>query len=190
MGEQNEGKIIQNGVEPTESSVDDVEQIRKALEEEKAKAEANLAGWQRAQADFINYKRRMEQEREETSKFAKAGLVCNILPALDDLDRAFDSIPAHLQTEAWIEGVRLIERKLRSCLEAEGLCKIDAMGESFDPNIHEAVKQDKGKEGIVVGEMLKGYKFKDKVIRPSKVIVGSGEDENQGNSGRGEQKEE
>jgi molecular chaperone GrpE len=168
----------------------DTEAMKKALEDEKARAETNLDGWKRAQADFINFKRRVEQEREEIIKSANAGLVCNILPVLDDMERALDSMPDHLAEDPWVEGVKLIERKLRSQLEVQGLCKIDAVGEPFDPYLHEAVRQDKGKEGVVVEEVLKGYKFNDRVIRPSKVIVGTGENGDEEAMGQGEKKEE
>jgi molecular chaperone GrpE len=179
----------QNASENTHDELD-ASALKKALEEEKAKAEANLAGWQRSQADFINYKRRVEQEREEMIKSANVGLVCNVLPVLDDMERAFASMPAHLAEDPWVNGIKLIERKLRSCLEVEGLCKIDALGESFDPHFHEAVRQDRGKEGEVIGEVLKGYKLNDRVIRPSKVIVGTGENGNQQVIDKGETKEE
>jgi molecular chaperone GrpE (heat shock protein) len=76
-----------------------------------------------------------------------------------------------------VEGVRLIERKMKTALEAHGMSEISALGEPFDPSLHEAVQQSPGKENIIVGEALKGYKLHDKVIRPSKVIVGNGEEE-------------
>jgi molecular chaperone GrpE len=146
------------------------------LTEEKEKAENYLANWQRAQADFINYKRRIEQEREDFNKFANAALILSLLPILDDMERAFDSIPPRLAKHSWIDGVKLIERKLRASLEAQGLKPIEAVGEPFDPNFHEAVRQDKGKEGIVIEEMQKGYMLNDKLLRPSKVVVGTGEE--------------
>ena len=77
----------------------------------------------------------------------------------------------------WVEGVRMIERKLRTILESEGLSCIEAIGEPFDPYQHEAVRQESGEEGVVLDEVQKGYKFKDKVIRASQVVVGSGETE-------------
>lgn len=157
--------------------VKDAETLEQALAEEKAKAEANLAGWQRAQADFINYKRWAEQERKETAKLANSGLVLSLLPVLDDLDRALASIPDDLAELSWVDGIRLIDRKLRTNLESQGLSPIEAIGEPFDPNLHEAVMQGEGKEGIVTDEILKGYKFQDKVIRPAKVVVGRGEEE-------------
>jgi len=117
---------------------EDIEAVKQALAEEKTKSEGYLANWQRAQADFINYKRRSEQEKEEISKFANSLLMLNLLPILDDLERAFTSIPDHLAKLSWVDGIRLIERKLRASLEAQGLSQIMATGEPFDPNLHEA----------------------------------------------------
>jgi molecular chaperone GrpE len=159
------------------AEVEDIEALKQALAEEKAKAEANLAGWQRAQADYINYKRRSEQEKNEISQLANSILILNILPILDDWERALASIPEELADLSWVEGIRLIERKLRGILEAQGLSPIEAVGQPFDPTLHEAAMQGKGEEGIVVGELRKGYKFRDRVIRPSKVVVGNGEEE-------------
>jgi len=156
---------------------EDIEALKQALAEEKEKAETNLAGWQRAQADYVNYKRRAEQDKEEVSQFANAILVLNLLPILDDWERALASIPDDQAEPSWIEGIRLIERKLRGILEAQGLSPIEAVGQPFDPNLHEAAMQGKGEEGIVVEELQKGYKFRDRVIRPSKVVVGNGEEE-------------
>jgi molecular chaperone GrpE len=165
--------------EPTNevAEVENIEALKQALAEEKAKAEANLAGWQRAQADYINYKRRSEQEKDEISQFANAILILNILPILDDWELALASIPEDQANLSWVEGVRLIERKLRGILETQGLSPIEAVGQPFDPNLHEAAMPGKGEEGIVVSELRKGYKFRDRVIRPAKVIVGNGEEE-------------
>ena len=165
---------MDEAAEPT-TEVEDIEALNQALAEEKERAEANLAGWQRAQADFANYKRRVEQEMQEIGKLANANLVLNILPALDDLERALTSMPEELSEVSWVDGIRLIDRKLRGTLESMGLSPIKAIGEPFDPNIHEAVMQGKGEEGMVITEVEKGYKFQDKIIRPTKVVVGSGE---------------
>ncbi len=161
--------------------------IKKALDEEKARVENYLANWQRAQADFINYKRHSEQEKEELSKFANSMLILSLLPILDDMKRAFISIPPELMEVGWVDGIRLIERKLRTSLEGQGLSPIEAIGKPFDPRLHEAVRQDKGKEGIIIEEVQKGYKFHDRVIRPSRVVIGNGdaeeeEENNQGSS--------
>ena len=155
----------------------DIESLKKALAETKAEAEANLAGWQRAQADLINYKRRNEQEKEEIGKFANSVLMLNLLPILDDMERAFASVPSHLAKLSWVEGIRLIKHKLWASLEAQGLSQIKAQGEPFDPNLHEAAMHGKGKEGMVIEELQKGYKLHDRVIRPAMVVVGNGEEE-------------
>ena len=160
---------------PEVSETEDIESLKQALAEEKAKTESYLANWQRAQADFINYKRRNEQEKEEFSKFANAALMLSLLPILDDLERAFTSIPPRLGKLTWIDGLKLIERKMKATMETQGLTLINALGEPFDPNLHEAVRQDKGKEGLVIEELQKGYKLYDRVIRPAMVVVGNGE---------------
>ena len=160
-----------------EPGEENLETLKQALAEEKEKAGNYLANWQRAQADFTNYKRRSEQGREELNKFANSILMLNILPVLDDLERAFASIPPDLAELSWIDGIRLIGRKLQASLETQGLSPIEALGEPFDPRFHEAVRQDKGKEGVVIDEVQKGYKLHDKVILPSKVVVGNGEEE-------------
>lgn len=175
--EERNPEELDDEAEIESAELEDIEELRQALAEEQTKAEANLANWQRAQADFINYKRRSEQEREELAKFANTTLILSILPILDDLERAFASIPPRLAKAGWIDGIRLIDRKLRANLELQGVTEIKALGEPFDPNLHEAAMHGNGEEGIVVGELEKGYKMHDRVIRPTKVIVGNGEEE-------------
>ena len=166
--------------EPGEGSGDetvevlDAEALKQALAAEKETAEANLVGWQRAQADFTNYKRRIEQELASSGNLARSGLILTLLPVLDDLERAAAALPEDVAGSSWVDGFRLIERKFRTTLEAQGLTTIKALGEFFDPRFHEAAMQGEGKEGIVVGELERGYKFNDRVIRPSKVVVGNG----------------
>jgi len=161
----------------TEAEVgeEDIGTLRQALTEEREKAESYLANWQRAQADFTNYKRRSEQEKKEISQLANSVLILNLLPVLDDLERALASIPPNPDKLSWLDGIRLIERKLRASLEAQGLSPIKAVGEPFDPHLHAAVRQADGKEGIVIEEVQKGYKLYDRVLRPAMVVVGKGE---------------
>jgi molecular chaperone GrpE len=149
--------------------------IEKALTETKQKAEDYLDSWKRTQADFINYKRRTEQERSEMGKYANTQLILSLLPILDDFERAFDSIAPRIEKTDWVKGIKLVERKLKTTLEMQGVSPIKAIGESFDPNLHEAVMHDKGEDGKVVQELRKGYRLYDKVIRPSHVVVGNGE---------------
>ncbi len=165
-------------IEPNDR--EDIEQeepetLEQALADEKKKAEDYLAKWQRAQADFINLKRRNEQEREEIIKIANAELARSILPVLDDLTRALEHIDGPTVEDSWVEGIRLIERKLKVSLESQGVREIKALGEKFDPNLHEAAMHSKGPEGVVIQEIQKGYMLHDRVIRPSMVLVGNGE---------------
>jgi molecular chaperone GrpE len=157
--------------------------LEQALAAEKQKAEEYLANWQRAQADFINYKRRTEQEKQELGKYANATLFCDILPVLDDLERALGAVPDKYAKTDWVEGVRLVERKFQSILERQGVKPVCSLGMAFDPNFHEAIRQDKGPEGMVVAEFQKGYTLNDKLIRPSRVVVGTGEEDKEPETG-------
>jgi molecular chaperone GrpE len=153
------------------------EDLPKVLAEEKARAEEYLASLQRERADFLNYKRRCEQEKEDIFKYGSSELILKILPILDDFERAFNHIPHDEAKASWVKGMKALERKFRSLLEGEGLTEIKALGETFDPNLHDAVIQAEGNEGIIVKEFEKGYKLKDRVIRHSKVAVGNGQHE-------------
>jgi len=163
-------EVVEAGIEQAE----DIETLRQALAEEKEKAEKYLANWQRSQADFENYKKRSEQEIGEVIELAISALISNLLPIMDDLERALASVPAELEESNWTEGVKLIYNKFKATLEARGLTEIEARGEPFDPHLHEAVMEQEGEEGVVIEETQKGYKFRGKVIRPSLVIIGKG----------------
>jgi molecular chaperone GrpE len=160
-----------------ETAAEEAEAPEESAAAEAEKAADYLARWQRAQADFINYKRRTEQERQEFARFANADLVLSLLPVLDDLDRALEHIPPKFARNDWVEGVRAVARKFRSTLEAQGVKPIEALGQPFDPNFHEALRQDRGQEGIVIEEYQKGYTLHDKLLRPARVVVGNGEPE-------------
>jgi molecular chaperone GrpE len=168
-----------NEIESQEAAEDIVEEedvvLKQALEAETKKAEEYLANWQRSQADLINYRRRTEKEKEEMGELIRSVMALKLLPILDDFERAIAAEPDESVDSKWAEGVKLIEKKLRSVLESEGLSCIECVGEQFDPHLHEAIKQDCGEEGKILYEVLKGYKFNDRVLRPSQVIVGSGE---------------
>jgi molecular chaperone GrpE len=168
---------------PPAVEAEDVEALKVGLEEEKKKAETYLANWQRAAADFQNYKRRTDQEREELGRLANAALVINILPILDDLERALTSVDARLAGLTWIDGIRLIYRKFQAVLEASGVREIKAEGEDFDPRFHEAVMYGEGEEGKVISEVQKGYMLGDRVIRPSAVVIGRGPKEDERREG-------
>jgi molecular chaperone GrpE len=166
---------------------EDAATLKAQLEEETKKAEGYLANWQRAAADFQNYKRRTEQERQEVALFANASLIINILPILDDLERALRNVDAHLAGLTWVDGVRLIYRKLQAILEAAGVKEIKTEGQDFDPRYHEATMSAEGEEGKVVAEVQRGYMLGERVLRPAMVIVGRGKkQEGEGQEARGE----
>ena len=153
---------------------DDPAALKKLLEDERAKSTEYLDSWRRATADFSNYKKRQEKDAGELTKFANGMLISRLLPVLDDLDRAFQTLPDNLRDLTWIDGINLIARKMRAVLEAEGLKTIDAEGKPFDPNIHEAViheESDAHEDGAVMTELQKGYKLNDRVLRPTLVKV-------------------
>ena len=165
-----EEKITESKAE----EVADIDSLRKALEEEMAKAERYLSNWQRSEADFSNYKKRLEQEKNETASYANWALILNLLPVLDDLDRAIDAAPPELANITWFEGIKLIQKKLWTVLKSNGISEVQALGKQFDPSLHEAVAHLEGEEGMVVSEIQKGYKLKDRLLRPSLVGVGKG----------------
>jgi molecular chaperone GrpE len=155
----------------------DVEALKTQLEEESKKAETYLANWQRAAADFQNYKRRTDQERQEVALLANAAFIINILPVLDDLERAITSVDVHLSGLTWIDGIRLIHRKFQAVLEACGVKEIKTEGQDFDPRYHEATMYGDGEEGKVVSEVQRGYMLGERVLRPAMVVVGRGKKE-------------
>jgi molecular chaperone GrpE len=171
-------EVVEEETEQAEAKDDNIEALQEALAGEKGKAERYLASWQRCQADLENYIKRAEQAKSETVEFANAALLLEMLPVLDDFERALASVPAELGEQNWTKGIRLIYNKLKTALEAQGLAEIKAKGEPFDPYLHEAAGQMDGEEGIVVEEIRKGYKFKDKLLRPSMVMVGTGKKNN------------
>jgi molecular chaperone GrpE len=151
-----------------------VEVLKLLLDDERAKSQSLYQSWQRSAADFQNYKRRIEEERQETARFASAALVINLLPLIDDLDRALSNVDTHLAGLTWVDGIRLIYRKFQALLEMTGVEEIDADSQTFDPAQHEAVSQGPGEENKVIAVVQKGYKLGDRVIRPAMVIVGAG----------------
>jgi molecular chaperone GrpE len=169
-----------NGVETQEPPTGEGGAPAGDLQARLAKAEAEAAEykdqWLRAAADYKNFKRRAEIERSELIRSASSALLLKLLPVMDDFDRALANIPAEIAESAWWGGTQLIAQKLRTILESEGVKAIEAVGQEFDPNQHEAVlyEEAEGQDGKVVAELQKGYKLGDRVLRPSMVKVGRG----------------
>ncbi len=145
---------------------------KKELTELKVKCEEYLAGWQRAKADYENFKKETETKMGEFSEFVKAGLLSDIIPILDNFAKAVDHVPEDQQKEDWVVGVFHIKKQLEDFLSSNGLEKIKTMGEKFDHNLHEAVGNKKGEKDIILKEVSSGYKLNGQVVIPAKVIVG------------------
>ncbi len=141
------------------------------LERESAE---NRDQWLRAVADYKNFKRRADQERSELIRGASAALLLKLLPVMDDLERAMGSVTPEVAASAWYNGFKLIPQKLAAIIESEGVAPISAVGEQFDPNLHEAViyEDAEGQEGKVIADLQRGYKLREKVLRPTMVKVG------------------
>jgi molecular chaperone GrpE len=153
--------------------IEKLEEMARELEAAREGAEEQLRIAQRATADLANYRRRVDDERAATIGLANAVLIAKLLTALDDFDRALDHVPADVH-EGWVDGIRLVERKLRAVLESEGVTSIEALGQPFDPNIHEAVVHEETADfpdNQVIGELQRGYRLHDRVLRPALVRV-------------------
>lgn len=149
----------------------EMESLARQVKEAEARAAEYKDGWARAQADFQNYKKRLERDNELTYISMKGDIVKKILPVLDDLERALQNRPAD---NAWASGIELIARKLQNVLESEGIKRIDAEGVEFDPNFHEAISHEPAdgvKSGFVIGVVQNGYMLGERVIRPAMVRV-------------------
>ena len=149
----------------------EIEMLMKRLEEAEAKVAEHLDGWQRAQAEFVNYKNRVQRDQEAMRTFMKGDLIKKFLPVLDDLERALQNRPSE---DAWVNGVELIARKIQSILESEGVKRIEVEGQRFDPKFHEAISHEKAdgvESGYVIALVQNGYMLGEHVIRPALVRV-------------------
>jgi molecular chaperone GrpE len=157
--------------EKTDQASAEMEALNRQLEEAKAKLAESVNGWQRSQADFQNYKRRVERDNEMMHAHMKGEIVKKILPVLDDLERAMKNRPAD---EPWADGMELVMRKFQTILEGESVKKIEAEGVEFNPNFHEAISNEPSEEvesGYVIAVVQNGYMLGERVIRPALVRV-------------------
>lgn len=162
-----------------EEAVNDLES---KLAEAEARAAEYLDGWQRSRAEFANFRRRQEQLQKTMRQQMISGLLEKVIAVLDDQERAFNAIPEEMQDNAWIEGLSIVDKKLRTALEKEGLSemKVDP-GDDFDPYYHQAILHEPSAEfdeGKIIDILQKGYHLKDMVLRPAVVRVSSGKIDN------------
>jgi molecular chaperone GrpE len=156
------------------ASAEEMENLKNELNEMRTKADEYLDGWQRARADFANYKKRVERDQAQVYQMAVGSIVKRYLEVLDDLERALNNKPTSGDGATWAEGIELVYRKLQAILEAEGVQQMDADGQYFDPNLHEAISQENSPEhesGQIIEVIKQGYLLGERVIRPALVRV-------------------
>jgi len=149
--------------------------IEDQLEQVRQEAARNLENWQRAVAELANFKRRQEEQSKFQRDRIKAETLEGVISALDDLDLAFQNLPGELngQLVGWVEGFRLVQRKLDKLIDEQNVAVINTQGK-FDPNYHEAVSVEESAEhaeGDIIAELRKGYQIGNRVIRPALVRV-------------------
>lgn len=163
-----DGLPLENEPEPSEIM------LQHDLDEAKSQSQEYLEGWQRARAEFANYKKRMARDQEDARLRIAAETLTKYLGIIDDLERALKERPEDGEAAAWAEGIELIFRKMYGVLETEGVEVIDAEGEHFDPTMHEAIAHDESddhEEGQVIEVVQPGYRLGDRVLRPAMVRV-------------------
>lgn len=145
----------------------------KKIKDLEAKIAELTSGWQRTQADFLNYKKQVAEERLKLISSAGANIVEQLLPVLDHFQLAAKHLPKKLETDNWAQGIKQIEKQFENILFDNGLERIESIGREFNPQIHEAVEEIESDKpsGTVVEEILSGYKYAGEVIRPAKVKV-------------------
>jgi len=154
-------------------------QLARAREEAKDLEDRML----RLAAEFENFKKRMQRERELAMKYAEEGLLRDLLPSIDNLERAIEEGRKSSDIGPLLEGVEMTLKGLLNTLEKYGLECVECHGKPFDPNLHEALAMEESEEhdaNVVMQEYMKGYKFKDRLLRPAKVVVSSGRKESSG----------
>lgn len=160
-----------------EEPIDELAALGQELEKVKAKEAEYLDGWQRARAELANARKRFQREQEQAYANAKADVLARLLPIVDDFGRAFETLPHNLSGLTWIEGMALIQHKLHALLQQDGVAPIEAVGQEFDPFLHQAITHEPSDTvavGHVISELQKGYKMGDRVLRPSMVRVSAG----------------
>jgi molecular chaperone GrpE len=173
-----EERIEELDISPTKLLAD-IEALQAERDAAQAQAADYLLALQRERAEFQNFKRRTAEERDRESGLANDLLLFKVLTVADDFDRAIESLPAGAETASWVDGVAAIDRKLRQLLESEGLRPIEvSSGMSFDPREHEALVNVPGSgypEGSIVSELQRGYRIRDRILRPARVAIAAGD---------------
>jgi molecular chaperone GrpE len=165
------------GAEEAEVNAAQLLQLQQELEKAQNQTREYFEGWQRERADFSNYKRRIERDQQMLSQSLKSDVIKKYLTVVDDLERALKTRPTDGPAEAWSNGIELIYRKLTSMLEAEGVNRMPAESEEFNPSRHEAISYEESPDhsaGQIIEVVQQGYTLGERIIRPALVRVARG----------------
>jgi len=157
-----------------ENLIIEIGKLQEELASTQAKANEYLDGWQRSRADFINYKKRIERDQAQSYQTIAGSILKRYLDVLDDLDRALKNRPLDGEGAVWAGGIDLVQRKLITILEGEGVKVMQTQGQVFDPNMHEAISSEDNPEfqsGQIIEVLQNGYVIGDRVLRPALVRV-------------------
>ena len=168
--EENQSEVVATS-EDAEHLSAEIDALKNQLAEAQSKTSEYKDSWLRSQAEFQNYRKRIERDNELTYISLKGDIVKKMLPVLDDLERALQN---RVPGDAWANGIELVARKFQNILESEGVKKIPADGMEFDPNFHEAISHEPAdgvQSGHVLGVVQNGYMIGERVIRPALVRV-------------------
>lgn len=174
-----EGEVIdeskpENGAGAAAEGTRDAAALAEELQRAEARAKEYFDGWQRERADFSNYKRRVERDQQLVMQSMKGEIIKKYLTILDDLERALKVRPTDGYEGSWASGIELIYRKMYSILEQEGVQRIPAETEEFNPNRHEAISHEDSPDhesGQIIEVVQQGYTLGDRVLRPALVRV-------------------
>lgn len=179
--EENENvEALENEAEAVEERSEELQEeeveltIEQQLEAAQVESAKNLDGWQRALADLSNARKRFERQTQLSYTNATVEVVSKLLPVMDDFDRALQNVPEEIAENAWFEGLGGVMRKMDRILEGINAERIPSVGETFDPNVHEALSteaSDEYESGVVTRELQGGYRIGERVIRPALVYV-------------------
>lgn len=174
--EQEKEEVTEEEDETKTEIEEELERLRMEAESARAEAESARNRMLRTVADYENYKKRLEKEKKEFMKYANERFIKDLLPSLDDLERAIISSNDSSDLESLREGVQIIYKQLNNILEKYDVTPIEAVGKKFNPNLHEAIMHmpSKNPKNTIIEEYQKGYKLHDRVIRPSKVVISAG----------------
>ena len=172
--EDQEAEQIEEPAVSEENEIDEIESLGEEIAALQQQSQEYLDGWQRERAEFANYKKRMERERQQLQHNITGNIIRRYLEILDDLERALQNQPSDGEGATWAEGIELVYRKFLTALEAEGVVPMEVADQEFDPNLHEAISQEP-REGVESGQIIdvvrNGYMIGERVLRPASVRV-------------------